>query len=610
MIRADRHADSRPARRLLAPYGASLLVVVGLLPLEERLDLAEVSAALVLLVAAGAGLTAAALGHERRGATLASLLGLLGAIMLLRDGVGASAGFGPLVFLPVMWAALARRRTELLLVLAGVAAIYFVPMVVAGGPQYPATGWRGGTLMLVVASSAGFAVLALVEHLAAASARSATILTAMGEGFALTRDGAIVQVNPALTAITGFTERQLVGARPPFPFWPPDSLERNAQLVSDVVAAGGGAFDIELQRADGTRFPAVISCVPTDLGDGSRSFLNTVRDVTELRAHEDAQRRHAERLANIADVVREIGHCDPLDARPTICRTALALTDGAHAVSLWEDGHDGGMATTATRPETTAPYRIGPSQAQHGARVVMETGQPLFVADAADSPHCDRRIIALLGARSVLFHPIADAQGVRGALAISWPERREAIDDGDLMMIGVLAGEAALAMQRADLLGRLDELTRTDELTGLPNRRAWDELLTHELAVAERHGKPLSVAMLDLDHFKKYNDRHGHLAGDRLLRAAAAAWGSSLRATDVLARWGGEEFALLLPGCDAHGAAALIERLRGSLPDGVTFSAGVVSSDGHDQARALMDAADRALYQAKADGRDRVVTAA
>ncbi len=604
------HPTSRSARRLLVPYGASLLVVVGLLPLEERVDLAEVSAALVLLIAVGAGLIAAALGHERRATTPASLLGLLVAILLLRDGVGASAGFGPLVFLPVLWAALDRRRTELLLVLAGVAVIYFAPMIVAGGPQYPSTGWRSGTLMLVVASSAGFAVLALVEHLRAEGERSAKMLGAMSEGFALTRDGAIVQVNPALCAITGFPEERLLGARAPFPFWPPDSYERNTRLLTDVVAAGGGAFDIELSRADGTRFPAVVSCVPTDLGDGSRSFLNTVRDVTELRAHEAAQRHHAERLANIADVIREVGHCDPLEARPVICRTALALMDGAHAVSLWEDGHDGGMATTATRPETTAPYRIAPSQHEHGARVVMETGQPLFVADAADSPHCDRRIIALLGAESVLFHPIADPQGVRGALAISWPERREAIDDNDLMMIGVLAGEAALAMQRADLLGRLDELTRTDELTGLPNRRAWDELLEHELAVAERHGKPLAVAMLDLDHFKSYNDRHGHLAGDRLLRAAAAAWGSSLRATDVLARWGGEEFALLLPGCDATGATTLVERLRGSLPDDVTFSAGVVSSDGRDAARALMDAADRALYQAKDEGRDRVVSAA
>jgi diguanylate cyclase (GGDEF)-like protein len=349
--------------------------------------------------------------------------------------------------------------------------------------------------------------------------------------------------------------------------------------------------------------------VATDLGDGSRSFLNTVRDVTELRAHETALRQHAERLASIADVVREIGHCDPLDARPTICRTALALADGAQTACLWEEGRDGALTTTAVRPEAPASYRIAADDREHGARVAMETGQPLFVADAQGSPHCDRRLLARSGARSVLYHPIADAGGVRGVLAIAWTERREAIEDSDMMMIGVLVGEAALAMQRADLLGRLDELTRTDELTGLPNRRAWDELLREELASAERLDRPLSVAMLDLDHFKAYNDRHGHLAGDRLLRAAAAAWSGSLRGTDVLARWGGEEFALLLPDCDAAGATALIERLRGTLPDDVTFSAGVATSGGGAEPRALMDAADRALYRAKAEGRDRVVVA-
>jgi diguanylate cyclase (GGDEF)-like protein/PAS domain S-box-containing protein len=584
-----------------------MVVVLVLLPAETGVRWREVVGALILLAFAGIGLTAAAGGHQRRGTTLASLFALLAAIALLRAGVGANAGFGPLIFLPVLWAALDRRRTELLLVLAGVAVVYFVPMLSAHGPQYPAGAWRGGTLMLVVSAAVGFAVITLVEHVRAEGERSAAILAAMSEGFALTSNGEIVSVNPALCRITGFSEEELLGATPPFPFWPPESREANAALLRDIVGAGGGSFDIELVRADGTRFPATITAVATDLGDGSRCFLNTVRDVTELRAHEQRQRRHAEQLATITDVIREIGHCDPLEARPTICRTALALADGAHAVSVWELALDGSLATTATRPETTAPYRVGAVEVEHGAHVVMKSGRPLFVADARDSPHCDRRIIELLGAASVLFHPIADAHGVRGAMAISWPEPRGEMTEGEILLIGVLAGEAALAMQRADLLGRLDELTRTDELTGLPNRRAWDELLVHELAVAERHDKPVSVAMLDLDFFKRYNDEHGHLAGDRLLRAAAAAWQATLRATDVLARWGGEEFALLLPGCDGPGAAVLINRLRGMLPDGVTFSAGIATSDGTTAPRTLIDAADQALYQAKAGGRDRVV---
>lgn len=597
------------ARRLLLPFATCIVLVLVLLPVDNRVHMGAVAGAVALLLCATAGLLAARDGDERRWVRLASMAAVLAAIGLLRAGVSASAGFGPLIFLPVMWAALERRRGELFLVLGGIAAVYFIPLLVAPGGHYPTAQWRGGTLMLVVAGAVGFAVIALVEHIRAEVQRSEAILNAMGEGFALTRDGEIVQVNPALCAITGFTAAELLGQRPPFSFWPPESREANAEILRDVVAAGGGAFDIELTRADGTRFPANISAVTTDLGDGSRWFLNTVRDVTDLRAHEAAQRRHAEQLAAITDVIREIGHCDPLDARPTICRTALALSDGACAVSLWEVDRDGSLVTTATRPETTSPYRIGVHAREHGANVVMTTGQPLFVRDARESPHCDRRIIELLGAASVLFHPIADATGMRGALAISWPAMREEPADGELLLLGVLAGEASIAMQRADLLGRLDELTRTDELTGLPNRRAWDELLTHELAIGERQGQPVSVAMLDLDFFKKYNDEHGHLAGDRLLRAAAATWQATLRATDVLARWGGEEFALLLPGCDGAGAAVLIERLRGTLPDGVTFSAGVATAtaDGHTAPRALVDAADQALYLAKAGGRDRVV---
>jgi diguanylate cyclase (GGDEF)-like protein/PAS domain S-box-containing protein len=604
---------SRPAQRVLALFVACLLVVLTLLPIAGTSRWEEVAAALVLLIG-GASILVAVSSEARwtagrRWIGLAAMIAMLLGIALMRDGVGPSAGYGPLIFLPVLWAALERRRRDLVFVLAGVSLVYFLPLLL-GLDRYPTTQWRGGILMVVVSAGIGFAVIELVEHIRSEARRAAAILSAMGEGFALTRDGEIVQVNPALCAITGFPEDELLGMRAPFAFWPAESRELNAGLLRQVVDDGGGSFPIELVRRDGMRFPAEISAIPTDLGDGTRCFLNTVRDVTDLRAHEAAQRRHAEQLAAIADVLREIGHCDPLEVRPTICRTALALCDGAHAVSLWELGSEGALMTTATLPETTAPYRVEGTVQEHGAHYVMRTGAPLFVAEAAKSPHCDRRIITLLGAESVLFVPIGDGGAggaARGALAISWPARRSSATDQDMLLVGVLAGEAAIAMQRADLLGRLDELTRTDDLTGLPNRRAWDELLVQELAVAERHGAALSVAMLDLDFFKKYNDRNGHLAGDRLLRAAAAVWQSTLRSSDVLARWGGEEFALMLPGCDGAGAARLIERLRGTLPDGVTFSAGVATSDGRTAPRALVDAADQALYSAKANGRDRVV---
>jgi two-component system cell cycle response regulator len=164
--------------------------------------------------------------------------------------------------------------------------------------------------------------------------------------------------------------------------------------------------------------------------------------------------------------------------------------------------------------------------------------------------------------------------------------------------------------RRAERVSRLEALARTDELTGLANRRGWDEELAREMARAERTGQLLSVVLLDLDHFKRFNDRFGHLAGDHLLAALGPRWREQLRRTDVLARYGGEEFALALPACPPRDTDALMRRLRESMPEGQTFSAGVAVWDGEESADELLARADRALYEAKAAGRDRFIHSA
>jgi diguanylate cyclase (GGDEF)-like protein len=151
---------------------------------------------------------------------------------------------------------------------------------------------------------------------------------------------------------------------------------------------------------------------------------------------------------------------------------------------------------------------------------------------------------------------------------------------------------------------------RTDPLTGLANRRSWDESLSREVARAHRTSSPVSVAMLDMDHFKRFNDSHGHQAGDRLLREAAAAWNAEARqGIDLLARLGGEEFGVLLPGADLDSATGMVERLRRATPDGITASAGVASWDRSESPAELLARADAALYEAKEFGRDRTSVA-
>ena len=168
-----------------------------------------------------------------------------------------------------------------------------------------------------------------------------------------------------------------------------------------------------------------------------------------------------------------------------------------------------------------------------------------------------------------------------------------------------------------DALSRIEALALHDELTGLYNRRHMLAQLEHERVRAARTGQGFCIALLDIDHFKRVNDHHGHAAGDEVLRAFAAAGLAALRDADVLARWGGEEFLVLMPATLLPHAAKGIERFRaqvaastvtvGATVVRVTVSAGLVEGAPQETVKQLVERADRALYDAKAQGRDRLV---
>jgi diguanylate cyclase (GGDEF)-like protein/PAS domain S-box-containing protein len=164
--------------------------------------------------------------------------------------------------------------------------------------------------------------------------------------------------------------------------------------------------------------------------------------------------------------------------------------------------------------------------------------------------------------------------------------------------------------EREALIQEVQLMARSDALTGLPNRRALDDQLPREMARSLRAGTPLCLAIIDIDHFKAYNDTHGHLAGDTVLRECAAAWDSALRGEDMILRFGGEEFLAILPNCVPHDATEIIERLRAVMPYGQTCSAGLAAWQAGEGVDELVARADKALYEAKKAGRDRLVSAA
>jgi diguanylate cyclase (GGDEF)-like protein len=194
----------------------------------------------------------------------------------------------------------------------------------------------------------------------------------------------------------------------------------------------------------------------------------------------------------------------------------------------------------------------------------------------------------------------------------SWPIQAGRV----LLLLGAAVGTTAVVL-RAQHLRRL---SATDRLTGLWNRGAFEDRLGEEWSRARRHERPLSLAILDLDRFKDFNDTHGHAAGDAALRTLAEALRAAVRREDVVARWGGEEFVVLLPETQAHDALARIEDVRRSLEGavplttrtgrtfGITASAGVASWPGDGlEVDEVLAAADRRLYAAKQRGRNRVV---
>jgi diguanylate cyclase (GGDEF)-like protein len=181
-----------------------------------------------------------------------------------------------------------------------------------------------------------------------------------------------------------------------------------------------------------------------------------------------------------------------------------------------------------------------------------------------------------------------------------------------VLELRMLATALSAALVQRDLLRRLEHLSMSDPLTGLGNRRAFDEALAVEMARARRASSSMGVVILDVDHFKQFNDRHGHQAGDDALVTVATVLAQEARAEDRACRIGGEEFALLLPGADDAAAAVVAERIRRAVenadaePAGVTVSLGVAASRGDDP-RGLLEIADARLYVAKEAGRNRVV---
>jgi len=447
----------------------------------------------------------------------------------------------------------------------------------------------------------------------ASSAFLSGVLASIDTGVAIVdRAGRVLEANDALRAIAGL-DIGAPGASRSAADVVFEALDGGrstglADLAGAVTGAGDAASPLVLLAASGEKVPVLVRARPLRLPGGTaHGAVVTVVDVRDLAAQRRQLERRTEQLEAVTVATFAIQSDE--DARKSVCEVARRLT-GAVAASLFEPEDSSALRCSAsTRPALVGfAIDLGRPSAMAAA---FAGSSPVHVTVAEAGSGLDPEKLAeverLAGqpVGGAAYVPMRAGDDYRGLLVVTYPPSATAANEDDLAALTVLAAQAGIAVEREDLLRKLEVEASTDALTRLGNRRLWDRVLGRAVERSRRLGMPLAAAMIDLDRFKQYNDRHGHLAGDALLRSTASAWSAGLRVDDVLCRIGGEEFGLLLPDCSADAARRAVGKLRAATPGGVTCSAGVAMLDRRERASDLMARADALLYEAKRSGRDR-----
>jgi diguanylate cyclase (GGDEF)-like protein len=341
-------------------------------------------------------------------------------------------------------------------------------------------------------------------------------------------------------------------------------------------------------------------------------------EAAGARARHAGRRHGAAELEVLYETIRDLtGTLSVHEVIERLLERILLHLDSEIGSVLLHDESAGALRILLARGLPEAVVRDTRIRSGEGiSGFVLASGKPLLVADVERDRRFRRRNHERYYTRSCISAPLVIAGVARGVINVNNKASRVAFDREDLRLLEAIAGHAAAALGNAQRFEEMLGRAQRDALTGLANQGYFWELLEGEVRRAKRYGRPLALVMVDVDRFKAYNDRHGHLAGDKALAALARVLVGASRSHDVIARYGGEEFAVLLPETSREGAVRFAEKMReriegtgigAPLGTPLTVSLGVATfpADG-ERPRELVEAADRELYRAKAAGRNRV----
>jgi len=433
-------------------------------------------------------------------------------------------------------------------------------------------------------------------------------------------------VNPRFVQVTGYTLAELAGKTPRILKSGESPAEDYAALWASISAGKEWSGEFHNRKKNGELYWDRASITPIVAPDGTIThFLSVQEDVTERkRAEAELQRSHAELAESHAELQKQASDLTLLNQTNELLQTCLTVDEAyrviGHMAGQLELGIGGALAIVVddSRQLTTVARWGGGAQMFDAFRFdscwAIRRGQRHDAADpgglvcthfqqAPPFPHLCLPLV-VLGETLGLLH----VDAVPGCAGAPW-ER--------LVRVSVTVGEILkLALSNIRLRDALREQATRDPLTGLFNRRHFEESLAREVLRAYQEETALSVLMIDIDHFKRFNDQYGHEAGDRVLIEVASRICASLRQDDVACRFGGEEIAVVLPGLGAAGVETRMEGIAASLKSAsiqvrdqslppITVSAGIATLRDHGaDAESLVRAADHARYLAKHAGRN------
>jgi len=378
------------------------------------------------------------------------------------------------------------------------------------------------------------------------------------------------------------------------------------------------------------KLEAIVRIADMVLKEGDKQIIATFCQQTALsienhRLHQDLYKKF-NRFATLADLTKSI---TPIQNHETLLRTILEksaelLKAEQGSLMLLDQATDALLLEVKKGVVAGVGLKLRINRGEGIAGKVMELGEPLLVENVENDPRTRQKNRQHYKTPSFVSVPLKIEDRTIGVLNLSDKTTGEVFDEEDLKLVQSFATHAAIVMERNDLYTKAEELkklTITDSLTGLLNRRYLFERLKDELARSERHNHSLSLLMLDLDGFKYCNDTFGHLFGDKILKTLAETLLNTLRSMDVVARFGGDEFIVILPETPEPLAIEIAERLRFNIakqmtvPDdmeplesrAITASIGIVCYPQHGETlEKLIENADKALYRAKNKGKNAI----